>query len=38
MSAVYAVLFEKQFGRSEYEIAIGEACLAQKHGKAFSNC
>ena len=35
ISAVYSALFEKQFGRSEYEIAIGEACFSTETRESF---
>ena len=35
MRAVYAALFEKQFCRNEYEIAIGEACFSSETRESF---
>ena len=32
---VYAALFEKQFGRREYEITVGEACFSAETRESF---
>ena len=35
IGAVYSALFEKQFGRSEYEITIGDACFSAETRESF---